>query len=91
MSAAMLSVLAPITLVSLIAVMMLALVAAPRASCCAALGVIVASVLWCVYVCGDERGFLSGTNLNRLLRDYDRMQHERATPPARSDWKDDGT
>lgn len=80
-----------LALIVLVALIMLALVAAPRASCCCALGVVIASALWCVYVCGDERGFTSGTNLNRILRDYDRMQHERAAPPARSDWKDDGT
>jgi hypothetical protein len=87
----MLSVLFALSLLALVALTMLVLVAAPRASCCCALGVIIASALWCVYVCGDERGFTSGTNLNRILRDYDRMQQERAALPARSDWRDDGT
>ena len=51
---------------------------------------IIVSVLWCVYVCADERGFTSGTNLDRILREYERMKREAPAAPARSDWQDDG-
>jgi hypothetical protein len=53
-------------------------------------GGLIVGVLALTYICGDERGFLSGTYLDRLLRDYERMKREQAAPPARSDWQDDG-
>lgn len=48
------------------------------------------AVLACVYVCGDERGFLCGSYLARLDEERMRMQRARPEPPMRSDWKDDG-
>lgn len=70
-------------------ILMAGLIAAPALAVvlCAALPLV---GLACAYVCGDERGFTSGTRLDWLLQEYDRMKRAAAAPPARADWQDDG-
>ena len=51
-------------------------------------GAIITAALACAYVCGDERGFASGTRINWLIREYERMKREAIQPPA--GWQDDG-
>jgi hypothetical protein len=53
-------------------------------------GGLIVLVLALTYVCGDERGFLSGTNLNRLLREYERMRREPANQGGDQRWWEDG-
>jgi len=68
----------------------MALLIAWPAAAALACGVIPLATLACVYVCGHERGFLSGSYIARLDEERQRMRRERPEPPMRADWKDDG-
>lgn len=38
----------------------------------------------------QERNLTNAVHIGRILADYARSEAEKPTPPARSDWKDDG-